>query len=154
MKLTTERVAGLISGFINPLLMCSFLPIIEGKAALDMASVTGFWGQLALAVVIAEALSSLSIFEKIVGACVGYFGFRDGGAAAKIAGTIFGATLLFMLIGLAEIAFQTGFGAVGETTYFSRWAKLITGGWSFVVVGGLLFDPVAWGLARKLVGAK
>ena len=42
MKLTTERVAGLINGFINPLLMCSFLPIIEGKAVLDVASVTGF----------------------------------------------------------------------------------------------------------------
>ena len=59
-----------------------------------------------------------------------FFGFRDGGAAAKTTGTIFGATLLFVLIGLAEIAFQTGFGVVDETTYFSRWAKLITGGWA------------------------
>ena len=85
---------------------------------------------------------------------VDFFGFKPGGPAVKIAGTVFAATLLFLIIGLAEIAFQTGFGLVGETTYFSRWAKLATGGWAFVVVGGLLFDPIAAKIAHVLVGEK
>ena len=61
------RVAGVVNALVNPLLMCSFLPIIEGKAALDLSSPTGFWGQLALAVVIAEVVSSLPQFGKAVG---------------------------------------------------------------------------------------
>lgn len=113
-----------------------------------------FLGQLALAVVIAEVVSSLPQFGKAVGGWVDFFGFKPGGPAVKIAGTVFAATLLFLIIGLAEIAFQTGFGLVGETTYFSRWARLATGGWAFVVVGGLLFDPVAAKVAHVLVGEK
>lgn len=68
MNTRETRVAGIINALVNPLLMCSFLPIIEGKAALDLSSPTGFWGQLALAVVIAEAVSSLPQFGKAVGA--------------------------------------------------------------------------------------
>lgn len=154
MNTRETRVAGIINALVNPLLMCSFLPIIEGKAALDLSSPTGFWGQLALAVVIAEVVSSLPQFGRVVGDWVDFFGFKPGGPASKIAGTVFAATLLFLIIGLAEIAFQTGFGLVGETTYFSRWAKLATGGWAFVVVGGLLFDPIAAKIAHVLVGEK
>ena len=154
MNTRETRVAGIINALVNPLLMCSFLPIIEGKAALDMSSPTGFWGQLALAVVIAEAVSSPPQFGRVVGDWVDFFGFKPGGPVSKIAGTVFAATLLFLIIGLAEIAFQTGFGLVDETTYFSRWAKLATGGWAFVVVGGLLFDPVAAKVAHVLVGEK
>lgn len=107
MNTRETRVAGIINALVNPLLMCSFLPIIEGKAALDMSSPTGFWGQLALAVVIAEAVSSLPQFGRVVGDWVDFFGFKPGGPASKIAGTVFAATLLFLIIGLAEIAFQT-----------------------------------------------
>lgn len=99
-------------------------------------------------------MSSLPQFGRVVGGWVDFFGFKPGGPASKIAGTVFAATLLFLIIGLAEIAFQTGFGLVGETTYFSRWVKLATGGWAFVVVGGLLFDPVAAKVAHVLVGEK
>lgn len=148
------KIAGIINGFANPLLMCSFLPIIEGKAALDMTSPTGFWGQLALAVLIAEIGSNLPIFGKTVGMCVKYFGFEPDTPGARIWGTVVGATLLFMVIGLFEIAFQTGFGMVGEKTYFSRWAGLVTGGWVFVVMGGLLFDPIAAKIAHAIAGDK
>ena len=68
MNTRETRVAGIINALVNPLLMCSFFPIIEGKAALDLSSPTGFWGQLALAVVIAEVVSSLPQFGKAVGA--------------------------------------------------------------------------------------
>lgn len=44
MNTRETRVAGIINALVNPLLMCSFLPIIEGKAALDMSSPTGFLG--------------------------------------------------------------------------------------------------------------
>ena len=89
MNTRETRVAGIINALMNPLLMCSFLPIIEGKAALDMSSPTGFWGQLALAVVIAEAVSSLPQFGRVVGDWVDFFGFKPGGPASKIAGTVF-----------------------------------------------------------------
>lgn len=39
---------------------------------------------------------------------------------------------------------------IGDTTYFSRWAKLVTGGCAFVVVGGLLFDPFAHAIAARV----
>lgn len=94
----------------------------------------------------------MPLFGKTVGACVEFFGFELGTPGARICGTVVGATLLFCLIGLFEIAFQTGFGVVNGMPYFSRWARLVTGGWAFVVVGGLLFDPFAASIAAKVAG--
>lgn len=124
----------------------------RGKAALDFQGVTGFWGQLALAIAIAQIVSFMPLFGKTVGMCVEFFGFEPGTPGARVCGTVVGATLLFCLIGLFEIAFQTGFGVVNGMPYFSRWARLVTGGWAFVVVGGLLFDPFAAALAAKVTG--
>lgn len=33
MKLSVSRVIGILNGFFNPLLLCAFLPIIEGRLA-------------------------------------------------------------------------------------------------------------------------
>lgn len=49
MKLPVNRVTGILNGFFNPLLLCAFLPIIEGAPGLDLTSPTGFWGQLIVA---------------------------------------------------------------------------------------------------------
>lgn len=46
MKLPANRVIGILNGFFNPLLLCAFLPIIEGASGLDMTSPKGFWGNL------------------------------------------------------------------------------------------------------------
>lgn len=116
-----------------------------------MVSPTGFWGQLALAIVIAEALSLVPLFGKTVGMCVGFFGFEDETPGARICGTVVGATLLFCIIGLAEIAFQTGIGTIEGVPYFARWAKLVTDGWGFVVVAGLLFGPFADAIAGRVL---
>lgn len=43
----------ILNGIVNPLFMCSFLPIVEGKPGLDFQGLTGFWGQLILAIGIA-----------------------------------------------------------------------------------------------------
>lgn len=147
-----SRTAGRINAFVNPLLMCLFLPVIEGASALDLSSPTGFWGQLVVATIVAEVVSALPVFGKTVGMCVDFFGFEEGTPAAKIFGTAFGATLLFCLIGLFEIAFQTGFGTVGGKPYFARWANLVVSGWAFVVVGGVIVDPFVLALARVLAG--
>ena len=112
MTLKKSTVVTILNGIVNPLLMCSFLPIIEGKAALDFQGVTGFWGQLALAIAIAQIVSFMPLFGKTVGMCVEFFGFEPGTPGARVCGTVVGATLLFCLIGLFEIAFQTGFGVV------------------------------------------
>lgn len=106
MNTRETRVAGIINALVNPLLMCSFLPITKAKRTRYVESYR-FLGQLALAVVIAEAVSSLPQFGRVVGDWVDFFGFKPGGPASKIAGTVFAATLLFLIIGLAEIAFQT-----------------------------------------------
>lgn len=106
MKLPVRRVIGILNGFFNPLLLCAFLPIIEGAPGLDLTGPTGFWGQLIVATVIAEVLSALPLFGKTVGMCLDFFGFEQGSASHKIAGTVIGATLLFMVIGFGEIAFQ------------------------------------------------
>lgn len=42
MKLPVGRVIGILNGFFNPLLLCAFLPIIEGAPGLDLTSPTGF----------------------------------------------------------------------------------------------------------------
>lgn len=112
MKLPVRRVIGILNGFFNPLLLCAFLPIIEGAPGLDLTGPTGFWGQLIVATVIAEVLSALPLFGKTVGMCLDFFGFEEGSASHKIAGTVIGATLLFMVIGFGEIAFQGGFGTI------------------------------------------
>ena len=36
MKLPVNRVIGILNGFFNPLLLCAFLPIIEGAPGLDL----------------------------------------------------------------------------------------------------------------------
>lgn len=128
MKLPVRRVIGILNGFFNPLLLCAFLPIIEGAPGLDLAGPTGFWGQLIVATVIAEVLSALPLFGKTVGMCLDFFGFEQGSASHKIAGTVIGATLLFMVIGFGEIAFQGGFGTIEGRTFFARWAGLVTKG--------------------------
>ena len=56
MKLPVRRVIGILNGFFNPLLLCAFLPIIEGAPGLDLTSPTGFWGQLIVATVITGAI--------------------------------------------------------------------------------------------------
>ena len=152
MNLSYSRVVGILNGFFNPLLLCAFLPIIEGASGLDLTSPTGFWGQLLVATVIAEVLSALPAFGKLVGLCLGFFGFEDGSPVSKIAGTVIGATLLFMVIGFGEIVFQGGFGVVGGRTFFARWAGLVTKGWAFVVIAGVLLDPFTALLARRFTG--
>mgnify|MGYP006939725204 CR=1 FL=1 len=37
------RIARSINAFVSSLLMCSFLPVIEGASSLDLSSPTGFW---------------------------------------------------------------------------------------------------------------
>lgn len=106
MKLPVRRVIGILNGFFNPLLLCAFLPIIEGASGLDLTSLKGFWGQLIVATVIAEVLSALPLFGKTVGMCLDFFGFEEGSASHKIAGTVIGATLLFMVIGFGEIIWR------------------------------------------------
>lgn len=148
MKLPVNRVTGILNGFFNPLLLCAFLPIIEGAPGLDLTSPTGFWGQLIVATVIAEVLSALPLFGKTVGMCLDFFGFERGSASHKIAGTVIGATLLFMVIGFGEIAFRGGFGTIEGRTFFARWAGLVTKGWAFVVIAGVLLDPFTAALGR------
>ena len=148
MKLPVNRVTGILNGFFNPLLLCAFLPIIEGAPGLDLTSPTGFWGQLIVATVIAEVLSALPLFGKTVGMCLDFFGFERGSASHKIAGTVIGATLLFMVIGVGEIAFRGGFGTIEGRTFFARWAGLVTKGWAFVVIAGVLLDPFTAALGR------
>lgn len=147
-----KRITGAINGFLNPLLLCAFVPIIEGNPVLDFSSPTGFWGQLIVATAIAEVLSSLPVFGRIVGFFTGHFGFDSKSPSGRIAGTVVGATLLFCVIGLGETAFTSGLGMVGERPFFSRWVSLVTRGWAFVVIGGLLLDPIAAGLGRLLAG--
>ena len=151
MKLPVRRVIGILNGFFNPLLLCAFLPIIEGAPGLDLTGPTGFWGQLIVATVIAEVLSALPLFGKTVGMCLDFFGFEQGSASHKIAGTVIGATLLFMVIGFGEIAFQGGFGTIEGRTFFARWAGLVTKGWAFVVIAGVLLDPFTAALGRMMV---
>lgn len=148
MKLPVNRVTGILNGFFNPLLLCAFLPIIEGAPGLDLTSPTGFWGQLIVATVIAEVLSALPLFGKTVSMCLDFFGFERGSASHKIAGTVIGATLLFMVIGFGEIAFRGGFGTIEGRTFFARWAGLVTKGWAFVVIAGVLLDPFTAALGR------
>ncbi|ATP53239.1 hypothetical protein [Collinsella aerofaciens] len=78
MKLPVRRVIGILNGFFNPLLLCAFLPIIEGAPGLDLMGPTGFWGQLIVATVIAEVLSALPLFGKTVGMCLDFFAFEQG----------------------------------------------------------------------------
>ncbi len=103
MKLPVSRVIGILNGFFNPLLLCAFLPIIEGASGLDLTSPKGFWGQLIVATVIAEVLSALPLFGKTVGMCLDFFGFEQGSASHKVAGTVIGATLLFMVSVLVRL---------------------------------------------------
>ena len=152
MTLKKSTVVTILNGIVNPLLMCSFLPIIEGKAALNFQGITGFWGQLVLAIVIAQIVSFMPVFGKTIGMCVEFFGFEPDTPGSRICGTVIGATLLFCIIGLFEIAFQSGIGVIDGVPYFSRWARLVTGGWAFVVVGGLLFDPFAAAIAARVAG--
>lgn len=149
--LRVEKAASVLNGIFNPLLLCAFLPIIEGKSGLDLVSPAGFWGQLAVAVAIAQIVGALPLFGHAVGSVLGHFGL-DEGPAGKVAGVIVGATLLFCIIGLGECVLTGGVGEVAGRGLFARWASLVCTGWAFVVVGGLLLDPVARGLAEVVVG--
>lgn len=53
-----------------------------------------------------------------------------------------------MVIGFGEIAFQGGFGTIEGRTFFARWAGLVTKGWAFVVIAGVLLDPFTAALGR------
>ena len=152
MTLKKSTVVRIVNGIVNPLFMCSFLPIIEGKPDLDFQGLTGFWGQLVLAIVIAQLVSFLPLFGKAIETCVEFFGFERDAPGARICGTVVGATLLFCIIGLFEVAFQSGIGVVDGAPFFSRWGRLVAGGWAFVVVVGLLFDPFAAVIAAKVTG--
>lgn len=77
-------------------------------------------GQLVLAIVIAEVVSFMPAFERVVGMCVGFFRFKPDTPAARICGTMVGATLPFCLVGLFEIAFQAGFGVMAVRTYLKH----------------------------------
>lgn len=56
----------------------------------------------------------------------------------------------FMVIGFGEIAFQGGFGTIEGRTFFARWAGLVTKGWAFVVIAGVLLDPFTAALGRMI----
>ena len=84
MKLPVNRVIGILNGFFNPLLLCSFLPIIEGAPGLDLTSPTGFWGQLIVATVIAEVLSVIPLFGKTVGMCLTFLVLSRGVHHARL----------------------------------------------------------------------
>ena len=53
-----------------------------------------------------------------------------------------------MVIGFGEIAFRGGFGTIEGRTFFARWAGLVTKGWAFVVIAGVLLDPFTAALRR------
>lgn len=145
-----EKVAGIINGLLNPLLLCAFLPILEGHTEIDFISPTGFWGQLIVAVVIAELVGSLPIFGRAVQLAVDHFD-AAGKPIGKIIGTMVGATMLFCIIGLGESIFTGGIGEVAGRGLFVRWASLLCTGWGLVVIGGLLLDPIAHRIAQSVV---
>lgn len=105
MKLPVRRVIDILNGFFNPLLLCAFLPIIEGAPGLDLTSSTGFLGTAHRGHGDCRGIERASAVWKTVGMCLDFFGFEEGSASHKIAGTVIGATLLFMVIGFGEIAF-------------------------------------------------
>lgn len=144
------KVASVLNGILNPLLLCAFLPIIEGRPGLDFSSPTGFWGQLMVAVVIAQVVGALPLFGRAVGAVIGHFGLGER-PVGKAAGVVVAATLLFCIIGLGECILTGGVGEVTGRGLFARWASLVCTGWAFVVVGGLLLDPIAHGFAEVIV---
>lgn len=150
MKLPVRRVIGILNGFFNPLLLCAFLPIIEGAPGLDLTGPTGFWGQLIVATVIAEVLSALPLFGKTVGMCLDFLVLsRECITQDRRYGHRCHAP--FMVIGFGEIAFQGGFGTIEGRTFFARWAGLVTKGWAFVVIAGVLLDPFTAALGRMMV---
>lgn len=153
---TRKTILAVWLGVLNPLFLCLFIPIIEGKPCVNFEGTTGFWGQFALAVVIAVALGLLPLFHQVVEKCIE--SFRLGGdnahtTAAVVARNLFGATFLFSIIALGEIVLTSGVGAVGETDFFSRWAKLVVTGWPFVAICGLILTPVAEGLTQLCMRA-
>mgnify|MGYP000010672151 FL=1 len=152
MTLKKSTAVTILNGIVNPLFMCSFLPIVEGKPGLGFQGLTGFWGQLILAIGIAQFVGFLPLFGKAIETCVEFFGFDRNTPGARICGTVVGATLLFCIIGLFEVAFQSGVGVIDGVPFFSRWVRLVVGGWAFVVVGGLLFDPFVAAIAAKVTG--
>ena len=142
MTLKKSTAVTILNGIVNPLFMCSFLPIVEGKPGLDFQGLTGFWGQLILAIGIAQFVGFLPLFGKAIETCVEFFGFDRNTPGARICGTVVGATLLFCII----------VGVIDGVPFFSRWVRLVVGGWAFVVVGGLLFDPFVAAIAAKVTG--
>lgn len=119
MTLKKSTAVTILNGIVNPLFMCSFLPIVEGKPGLDFQGLTGFWGQLILAIGIAQFVGFLPLFGKAIETCVEFFGFDRNTPGARICGTVVGATLLFCIIGLFEVAFQSGVGVI-DGVPFSR----------------------------------
>ena len=65
MTLKKSTAVTILNGIVNPLFMCSFLPIVEGKPGLDFQGLTGFWGQLILAIGIAQLRRALSFLVLI-----------------------------------------------------------------------------------------
>lgn len=142
----------LVSNFwaavLNPLMLCLFLPLLQGEPCVDFQGPFGFWGQFALALVIAQAVSLVPAFGKGCNAAVRCFRLEEGTPGAIAVGTVFGATILFLLIGLGEVILTTGVGVVDGSDLFGRWGSLICGGWLFVVICGLLLVPVVEGLTK------
>ena len=141
MTLKKSTAVTILNGIVNPLFMCSFLPIVEGKPGLDFQAIG-----------IAQFVGFLPLFGKAIETCVEFFGFDRNTPGARICGTVVGATLLFCIIGLFEVAFQSGVGVIDGVPFLSRWVRLVVGGWAFVVVGGLLFDPFVAAIAAKVTG--
>lgn len=50
-----------------------------------------------------------------------------------------------------KIAFQGGFGTIEGRTFFARWAGLVTKGWAFVVIAGVLLDPFTAAFDRNML---
>lgn len=75
MTLKKSTAVTILNGIVNPLFMCSFLPIVEGKPGLDFQGLTGFWGQLILAIGIAQFVGFLPLFGKAIETCVEFFWF-------------------------------------------------------------------------------
>ena len=124
MTLKKSTAVTILNGIVNPLFMCSFLSIVEGKPGLDFQGLTGFWGQLILAIGIAQFVGFLPLFGKAIETCVEFFGFDRNTPGARICGTVVGATLLFCIIGLSTVCrfSRAGFASWWADGPLSLWA--------------------------------
>ncbi len=150
MKLPVRRVIGILNGFFNPLLLCAFLPHHRRGAWLGSDEPHGLLGTTHRGHGNRRGSERTSDVWQNGRYVPELFGFEQGSTSHKIAGTVIGATLPFMVIGFGEIAFRGGFGTIEGRTFFARWAGLVTKGWAFVVIAGVLLDPFTAALGRMI----